>query len=143
MTFSWLLIDAVGRRYLMCWNSVGLVLGFSLLTLIGGLAQESGNLHIPTLPVGIFGCVVLYVTTGCFGIGWLAPGMFIFYFHLTAYHIKFHHTNHSTTQTLTAAHLLTTHTHQSSSSQPKSTQPPPAPSAPPSPSSSGASPTSP
>lgn len=73
MTFSWLLIDAVGRRYIMCWNSLGLVLGFSLLTLFGGLAQESDNLHIPTMPVGIFGVVVLYVTTGCFGIGWLAP----------------------------------------------------------------------
>lgn len=75
MTFSWLLIDAVGRRFLMTRNSIGLIVGFALLTLFGALAQKSneGELNIPTMPVAIMGCVVLYVTTGCFGIGWLAP----------------------------------------------------------------------
>lgn len=57
----------------MCWNSVGLTLGFLLLTVIGGLAQNANKLHIPTMPVGIIGCVLLYTSTGCFGIGWLAP----------------------------------------------------------------------
>jgi len=72
MTFAWLLIDAVGRRALMVWNSGGLILMFLLLTLFGGLASQADQLGISKLPPGILGCIALYVATGHFGIGWLA-----------------------------------------------------------------------
>jgi len=72
MTFGWLLIDAVGRRTLMVWNSAGLIVMFLLLTLFGGLASEADNLGISKMPPAILGCVALYICTGHFGVGWLA-----------------------------------------------------------------------
>lgn len=72
MTFAWILIDAVGRRALMVWNSVGMTLCFLLLTLFGGLAQNSYDLGINSLAVGIPGSIALFIATGNFGIGWLA-----------------------------------------------------------------------
>ncbi|KZF26529.1 general substrate transporter [Xylona heveae TC161] len=71
MTFSWMLIDHVGRRPLMIWGAFGISLGFAALTLLGGLALNSENLHIPSLPVAIPGTLVLYAATAIFGIGWL------------------------------------------------------------------------
>lgn len=72
MTFSWILIDAVGRRSIMLWNSLGLVSMFLLLTLFGGLASQADSLGIPKMPPAILGCIALYIATGNFGIGWLA-----------------------------------------------------------------------
>lgn len=72
MTFAWLLIDAIGRRAIMLWNSAGLTICFLFLTLFGGLAQNSYDLGIPSLAVGIPGTVALFIATANFGIGWLA-----------------------------------------------------------------------
>ena len=71
MTFSWLLIDRVGRRILMVGGAFGLAACFAILTLLGGLATNSDNLGIPDLPIAVVGSIVLYVATGIFGIGWL------------------------------------------------------------------------
>lgn len=75
MTFAWLLIDAVGRRSLMVWGSLALIICFMLLTIFGGLAENAAEIGIPnTSAVGIPGAFVLFVATGSFGIGWLAEG---------------------------------------------------------------------
>ena len=71
MTFSWILIDRVGRRYLMVWGAFGLCICFAILTVFGGLAQNAAKLEIPPLSVGIPGAFVLYVATATFGIAWL------------------------------------------------------------------------
>ena len=72
MTFSWMLIDAIGRRRLLVSTSVWLGACFGLMTVFGGLAMNSSELHIPIKAVAIPGMVVLYIATGAFGIGWLA-----------------------------------------------------------------------
>jgi len=72
MTFSWLLIDRVGRRILMLGGAFGISICFLLLTLLGGLAMNASKLGIPNLAVSIPGTVALYIATGFFGIGWLA-----------------------------------------------------------------------
>ena len=72
MTFAWLLIDVLGRRPLMIWNSVGLTISFVLLTICGYLSLNSYDLDIPNLAAGIPGTVVLFIATGNFGVGWLA-----------------------------------------------------------------------
>ena len=72
MTFAWLLIDRVGRRILMVAGAFGIAGCFLLLTLLGGLAQNSDKLGIPNKPIAIVGSVTLFVTTGTFGIGWLS-----------------------------------------------------------------------
>lgn len=72
MTFAWLLIDAVGRRRIMVWGSIALTVCFALLTVFGGLAYNSDEIHVPQLAVAIPGIVTLYIATGAFGIGWLA-----------------------------------------------------------------------
>lgn len=72
MTFAWLLIDAVGRRTIMLWGSLGMTLCFALLALFGGLVQNAEQLNIPQLAVAVPGIVALFTATGAFGIGWLA-----------------------------------------------------------------------
>ena len=71
MTFAWLLIDRVGRRYLMVTGAFGISISFLLLTMFGGLAMNCKQLGIPNLAVSIPGSVVLFIATGLFGIGWL------------------------------------------------------------------------
>lgn len=72
MTFAWLLIDAIGRRKLLLGGSVVLTVCFLLLSLFGGLAMnESASSGIG--PPAILGTISLFVATGAFGIGWLAP----------------------------------------------------------------------
>jgi hypothetical protein len=73
MTFAWLLIDRVGRRWLMVHSAWLLTLSFLLLTLLGGLATNSAKYHIPTPAVGIPGVIILFLATSTFGIGWLVP----------------------------------------------------------------------
>ncbi|KAI0436760.1 general substrate transporter [Xylaria telfairii] len=70
MTLAWITIDALGRRKLMVWGSVGLSICFALLTISGGLSLDFS--HISVLAVEIFGSVVLFVATAIFGICWLA-----------------------------------------------------------------------
>jgi sugar porter (SP) family MFS transporter len=72
MTGAWLLIDAVGRRRLLLGGSVALSSSFVLLTIFGGLATSSEQLHINWLGPAIPGVIVLFIATGAFGIGWLA-----------------------------------------------------------------------
>lgn len=72
MTFAWLYIDVVGRRLLMVGGAIGLAACFLILTLLGGLAQNSEQLGIPVLPVSVIGGIALYIATGIFGIGWLS-----------------------------------------------------------------------
>ncbi|KAL8796435.1 MAG: hypothetical protein Q9182_007381 [Xanthomendoza sp. 2 TL-2023] len=72
MTFAWLLIDRVGRRFLMVTGAFGIAVSFGLLTLFGGLAANSQELGIPNKAVSVPGSIVLYVATGLFGIGWLS-----------------------------------------------------------------------
>ena len=72
MTLAWMLIDRVGRRFLMVAGAGALAISFLILTLLGGLAANSGKLGIPNLAVGVPGTIVLYIATGMFGIGWLS-----------------------------------------------------------------------
>ena len=72
MTFAWLLIDRVGRRLLMVAGGIGLTICFLLLTLFGGLVQNSDKLGIPKLPLTVLGGIALFIATGVFGIGWLS-----------------------------------------------------------------------
>ncbi|KAL8664553.1 MAG: hypothetical protein Q9202_002962 [Teloschistes flavicans] len=72
MTFAWLLIEEVGRRFLMVTGAFGISVCFAILTVLGGLAMNCERLGIPNLAVSIPGSIVLFVATGLFGIGWLA-----------------------------------------------------------------------
>jgi hypothetical protein len=72
MTFAWILIDVLGRRYLLVQGSIVLAACFALLTVFGGLTENSSKLDIPVYVPGIIGTVVLFIATGAFGIGWLA-----------------------------------------------------------------------
>ncbi|KAL8711924.1 MAG: hypothetical protein Q9225_007030 [Loekoesia sp. 1 TL-2023] len=72
MTFAWLLIDRVGRRFLMVTGAFGIAVCFGILTVLGGLAMNCKQLGIPNLAVSIPGSIALYVATGLFGIGWLS-----------------------------------------------------------------------
>ena len=71
MTFAWLLIDRLGRRLLMVGGAFGIAGSFALLTIFGGLAQNSSELGIAIKPISIIGSIVLFLATGAFGIGWL------------------------------------------------------------------------
>ena len=71
MTFAWMYIDVVGRRILMVGGAFGISICFFILTLLGGLAMNSEKLGIPNLAVAVPGCVVLFIATATFGIGWL------------------------------------------------------------------------
>jgi hypothetical protein len=73
MTFSWLLIDAVGRRTILLYGSGFLISCFLLLTLFAGLAMNADELGIDVQAVAVPGIVALFVATGAFGIGWLVP----------------------------------------------------------------------
>ncbi|KAI0856020.1 general substrate transporter [Xylaria cubensis] len=70
MTVAWITIDALGRRKLMVWGSIGLSVCFALLTISGGLSLDVA--HVSVLGVEIFGSIVLFVATAIFGICWLA-----------------------------------------------------------------------
>ncbi|KAL9587199.1 MAG: hypothetical protein Q9203_003586 [Teloschistes exilis] len=72
MTFAWLLIEQVGRRFLMVTGAFGIAVCFAILTVLGGLAMNCESLGIPNLAVSIPGSIFLFVATGLFGIGWLA-----------------------------------------------------------------------
>ncbi|KAI4237583.1 MAG: hypothetical protein L6R40_005874 [Gallowayella cf. fulva] len=72
MTFAWLLIDRVGRRFLMVTGAFGIAVCFAILTVFGGLAANSEKLGIPNMAVSVPGSIALYVATGLFGIGWLS-----------------------------------------------------------------------
>lgn len=73
MTLAWLLIDVLGRRKLLVWNSVALTVCFIVLTITGGLSENSYELNISILGPAIPGTVALFLATGSFGIGWLVP----------------------------------------------------------------------
>ncbi|KAI0390711.1 general substrate transporter [Xylariaceae sp. FL0594] len=70
MTVAWLTIDALGRRKLMVWGSVGLSTCFALLTVFGGLSLDVS--HVSVLVTEILGSITLFVATAIFGICWLA-----------------------------------------------------------------------
>lgn len=72
MTFAWLYIEHVGRRFLMVTGAFGIAVCFGILTILGGLASNSSKFGIPNLAVSIPGSITLYVATGLFGIGWLS-----------------------------------------------------------------------
>ena len=72
MTFAWILIDRVGRRILMLGGAAALTICFLLLTLFGGLVQNSEKLGVPELPLTVLGGIALFIATGAFGIGWLS-----------------------------------------------------------------------
>ena len=76
MTFAWLLIDVKGRRWLLLTGAFWLAISFAILSVLGGLAYNSGPslpLSIPLLATGIPGILVLYLATAVFGICWLVP----------------------------------------------------------------------
>lgn len=72
MTLAWMLIDRVGRRFLMVGGAFAISACFLILTILGGLSMNSDQLGIPNLAVAIPGSITLYVATGLFGIGWLS-----------------------------------------------------------------------
>lgn len=71
MTFAWVLIDRVGRRFLMVGGAFAISASFLILTVLGGLSMNSDQIGIPNMAVAIPGSITLYVATGLFGIGWL------------------------------------------------------------------------
>lgn len=71
MTFAWLLIDKLGRRYLMLVGSGTIATCFLLLTLFGGLAMHADDLNISYLGPAVPGILALYIATAAFGIAWL------------------------------------------------------------------------
>lgn len=80
MTMAWVLIDAVGRRRLLLGGSAALTTCFALLALFGALATRENNNNDNNTsgspPIGapaILGTISVFVATGAFGIGWLAP----------------------------------------------------------------------
>jgi hypothetical protein len=73
MTLAWILIDRLGRRYLLVLGAFWLAISFALLALLGGLSLNMDKLHIPLLATGIPGIIVLYAATAIFGITWLVP----------------------------------------------------------------------
>ena len=73
MTLAWILIDRMGRRWLMCTGAFWLAISFAILTILGGLATHREKFDIPLLATGVPGIVVLYLATSVFGIGWLVP----------------------------------------------------------------------
>ena len=73
MTVTWLIIDRLGRRKIMIDGALWLAISFAVLTVLGGLASNGSQLHIPLLATGIPGIIVLYLATSVFGIGWLVP----------------------------------------------------------------------
>ncbi|KAL8942488.1 MAG: hypothetical protein Q9216_001632 [Gyalolechia sp. 2 TL-2023] len=72
MTFAWVYIERVGRRFLMVSGAFGMAICFGILTVLGGLAMNCHQIGIPNLAVSIPGSITLFVATGFFGIGWLA-----------------------------------------------------------------------
>ncbi|MCJ1264699.1 hypothetical protein MMC22_004573 [Lobaria immixta] len=72
MTLAWMLIDRVGRRFLMVGGAFAISACFLILTILGGLSMNSDQLGIPNLAVAIPGSIMLYFATGLFGIGWLS-----------------------------------------------------------------------
>jgi MFS family permease len=72
MTFAWLLIDALGRRKLLIQGSAILSVSFLILTVFGGLSENSSKIDLPVLVPGLLGTIVLFIATGAFGVGWLA-----------------------------------------------------------------------
>jgi Sugar (and other) transporter len=81
MTFAWVLIDRVGRRWLLVHGACLLAISFLILTVLGSLAMNSPQLYLPlhlslhlSLPaVGVPGTVILFLATSTFGISWLVP----------------------------------------------------------------------
>ena len=73
MTLAWLLIDRMGRRWLLVHGSWLLALGFFLLTILGGLAIHHSDLSLPILSVAVPGSIILFLATSTFGIAWLVP----------------------------------------------------------------------
>lgn len=64
MTLAWLLIDALGRRKLLIHGSILLSVSFLVLTVFGGLSENSSKLDIPVIIPGILGSVTLFFATG-------------------------------------------------------------------------------
>lgn len=71
MTLAWILIDRVGRRFLMVGGAFAISACFLILTILGGLSMNSNKLGIRNMAVAIPGSIILYVATGLYGIGWL------------------------------------------------------------------------
>jgi MFS family permease len=71
MTLAWLLIDALGRRKILIQGSMILSTSFLVLTVFGGLSENSSKVDIPVIVPGILGSLTLFIATGAFGIGWL------------------------------------------------------------------------
>ncbi|KAL1601092.1 hypothetical protein SLS59_005762 [Nothophoma quercina] len=72
MTLAWLLIDVLGRRKILIQGSMILSASFLVLTVFGGLSENSTKIDIPVIVPGILGSLTLFIATGAFGIGWLA-----------------------------------------------------------------------
>ncbi len=72
MTITWMIIDRIGRRFMMVAGALSIAFCFLLLAIFGALAMNSDQLAIPNLAVSIPGSVILYVATGMFAIGWLS-----------------------------------------------------------------------
>lgn len=57
----------------MLSGSAVLTVCFALLTVFGYLAVHSKDLDIPNKAASIPGSILLFIATGFFGVGWLAP----------------------------------------------------------------------
>lgn len=69
MFYAWARIDVDGRRRLMLWGSLGLVICYCFLTYLGSKSMgHSGGSHSW---VDITGSIVLYLSTAIFGVSWL------------------------------------------------------------------------
>lgn len=64
MTLAWLLIDALGRRKLLIQGSMLLAISFLVLTVFGGLSENSSQIDVPVIVPGILGSLTLFIATG-------------------------------------------------------------------------------
>lgn len=64
MTLAWLLIDALGRRKLLIQGSLLLAISFLVLTVFGGLSENSSKIDVPVIVPGILGSLTLFIATG-------------------------------------------------------------------------------
>lgn len=68
MTLAWLLIDVLGRRKLLIHGSILLSVSFLILTVFGGLSENSSMIDIPVIIPGVLGSVTLFVATGKYSV---------------------------------------------------------------------------
>jgi hypothetical protein len=69
MTLAWLLIDALGRRKLLIQGSMLLAVSFLILTVFGGLSENSSKIDMSLVELSLI-CIQVPSVSG----GWQRSG---------------------------------------------------------------------